>query len=118
MVISIEIEFYKTADGKSPAEEFIDSQNSKMRNKIYRAMNMLEDFGTSLRMPHSEYLGDNIFQLRVQTEGEKARVLYFFLVGKKAVLTNGFIKKTPRTPSNVLELAQKYRTDYLDRNGG
>jgi phage-related protein len=77
----------------------------------------LEDLGTGLRMPHSEYLGDSIFQLRVQTEGKKVRILYFFLVGKQAILTNGFIKKTPRTPKNELELAKKYKLDYLTRKG-
>ena len=116
-MILIKVEFYKTADGKSPAEEFIDSQKLKMRTKIYRTMDLLEDFGTALRMPHSEYLGDDIFQLRVQAEGEKARILYFFLVGQNAILTNGFIKKTPQTPKNELELAKKYKADYLKRKG-
>ena len=115
--IGFEIEFYKTEDGKSPAQDFIQSQNEKIRRKIYREMELLENLGTALRMPHSEYLGDSIFQLRVQTEGTKVRILYFFLIGQQAILTNGFIKKTPRTPKNELELAKKYKTDYLKRKG-
>ena len=80
-------------------------------------MELLEDLGTALRMPHSEYLGDSIFQLRAQAEGQKARILYFFIVGQQAILTNGFIKKTPQTPKNELELAKKYKLDYLTRKG-
>ena len=43
-------------------------------------------------MPYSEYLQDGIFQIRAQ------QLLYFFNDGKKVILTNGFTKKTPKTP--------------------
>ena len=41
--------------------------------------------------------------------------MYFFFVGKKAVLTNGFIKKANKTPKKEIELAKKYRDDYMKR---
>lgn len=34
---------------------------------------------------------------------------------KKAVLTNGFIKKTQKTPRKEIEIAKKYREDFLRR---
>ena len=37
-------------------------------------------------------------------------------MGDKAVLTNGFTKKTNKTPTKEIELARKYRDDYLRRN--
>ena len=43
---------------------------------------------------------------------QPARELYFFYVGEKAILTNGFIKKTTKTPSAEIQLAKKYRDDY------
>ena len=43
------------------------------------------------------------------------RVLYFFYIGKRIVLTNGFIKKTQKTPPEEIALAKKYRADYLER---
>ena len=112
----ITVNFYETAEGRRPAEEFILEQNPKIRAKIYYEIGLLERLGTNLRMPHSEYLGDGIFQVRAQTDGDKARVLYFFMEGNEAILTNGFLKKTPRTPLNQLELAKKYRNEYLRRN--
>ncbi|MBQ5564448.1 MAG: type II toxin-antitoxin system RelE/ParE family toxin, partial [Clostridia bacterium] len=42
-------------------------------------------------------------------------VLYFFVIGKKVILTNGFIKKTQKTPKREIDLAKKYRADYLER---
>lgn len=46
-----------------------------------------------------------------------ARVLCFFMFGQKIIITNGFIKKTQKTPKREIKLAKKYRNDYLKREG-
>ena len=107
--------FYETEDGRFPAEEFIKSQDSKMRAKIYRTLELLEDNGTALRMPYSEHLDDGIFQLRAKVGNNISRILYFFKVGKEIILTNGFVKKTQKTPTEEIALAKKYRTDFFNR---
>jgi len=43
------------------------------------------------------------------------RILYFFVAGHKIILTNGFVKKTQKTPSMEISLAKKYREDFLSR---
>ena len=43
------------------------------------------------------------------------KLAHFFIVGKKVVLTNGFIKKTQKTPKEELERAKQYRAEYLSR---
>lgn len=43
------------------------------------------------------------------------RIFYFFVIGQKIILTNGFVKKTQKTPKSEIELAKKYRNDYLNR---
>ena len=57
-------------------------------------------------------LDDGIFELRVKQGSDISRVLYFFVVGSKVVLTNGFVKKTQKTPANQIDLAKKYRLAY------
>lgn len=111
----MEVKFYKTKDGKIPALEFLNSQDGKMQNKLEREIGFLKELGTALRMPHSEHLQDGIFQLRAQLGNNISRVLYFFYVGDKAILTNGFLKKTQATPPRELEIAKKYRDDYIER---
>ena len=44
-----------------------------------------------------------------------SRVLYFFYIGQYIILTNSFIKKTQKTPTNEIIKAKKYRDDYLRR---
>ena len=35
------------------------------------------------------------------------RVLYFFYIGKKIIATNGFVKKTQKTPPKELKLVDR-----------
>ena len=109
------VEFYETTSGESPVDEFINAQNSKMQAKILRMLEMLQAEGNKLRMPYSEHLSEGIFQLRVQVGSDITRMLYFFVIGQKIIVTNGFVKKTQETPPAEIEKAKKYREDYLNR---
>lgn len=111
-----DVEYYEKEDGTFPAEEFILSLDSKMQAKMFRELDLLETFGNQLREPHSKPLGDGIYEIRAKVASDITRVLYFFVVNKKIILTNGFVKKTQKTPDNEIALAQKYRKDYLERN--
>ena len=64
--------------------------------------------------PYSKHLEDGIFELRAQQGNNIARTLYFFRVGQRIVITNGFIKKTQKTPKKELELAKKTGIDQSD----
>lgn len=111
-----DVEYYEKEDGTFPAEEFILSLDSKMQAKMFRELDLLETFGNQLREPHSKPLGDGIYEIRAKVASNITRVLYFFVVNKKIILTNGFVKKTQKTPDNEIALAKKYRKDYLERN--
>lgn len=111
-----DVEYYEKEDGTFPAEEFILSLDSKMQAKMFRELDLLETFGNQLREPHSKPLGDGIYEIRAKVASDITRVLYFFVVNKKIILTNGFVKKTQKTPDNEIALAKKYRKDYLEHN--
>lgn len=108
----MEIIFYKDSKGNCPVTAFLDSLDIKMRQKMLRAVQALQEMGTQLRLPISESLGDGIFELRAKVGSNISRVLYFFVIGDRAVLTHGFIKKTQKTPARELERARKIRADY------
>lgn len=91
------IEFYETEDGKQPVSDFLDSLDSKMAAKMIS-------------------LEDDIFELRCKVGSNISRALYFFYVGKTIVVTNGFVKKTQKTPSGEIKLAKARRQDWLSRN--
>lgn len=107
--------FYEKSDGSQPAKEFINTLDTKMQAKMVRTIKILQDNGTALREPYSKPLDGGIFELRAKVGSDISRVLYFFFVGKKIVLTNGFIKKSQKTPAAEIERAKMYREEYLNR---
>ena len=110
-----EVEYYEKEDGTYPAEEFILSQDVKMRAKLFRLLELLEEKGNTLREPYSKSLDDGIFEIRAKQGSNITRVLYFFYIGNKIILTNGFIKKSQKTPPSEIDLAKKYRAEYEKR---
>ena len=107
--------FYDLPDGSEPVKEFLDSLDVKMRAKMLWTIQLLEVNGSELREPYSKALEDGIFELRAKVGSDISRVLYFFVVGHKVILTNGFIKKSTKTPSGEKEKAKRYRAEYLSR---
>jgi phage-related protein len=110
-----EVIFYEKENGTEPAMDFLKSLDKKMLAKMTRTIAMLQTNGTYLRMPYSEHLDDGIFELRAKVGSDISRVLYFFYVGHKVILTHGFIKKTQKTPPNEIKRAKEYRADFLSR---
>lgn len=113
--MSYTVEYYEMEDGTKPAEEFILAQDVKMRAKIFTMLEFLESMGPNLREPYSKLLEDGIFEIRAKQGSDITRVLYFFVVGQKAILTNGFVKNTQKTPPREIDKAKRYRADYQRR---
>ncbi len=112
----MEIEFFKTENGEQPVKKFLDSLSPKMRAKMLDRIRYLHEIGHMLRPPASKHLDGEIYELRAQAEGNISRVLYFFMLGDKAVLTHGFIKKTQKTPPGEVARSEKYRRQYMQRH--
>ena len=110
-----EVEYFEKEDGTYPAEEFILSQDVKMRAKLFRLLELLEEKGNTLREPYSKSLDDGILEIRAKQGNNITRVLYFFYIGNKIILTNGFVKKSQKTPPSEIALAKKYRAEYEKR---
>lgn len=110
-----EVVFFRKDDGSCPIEDFLSSLDVKMRAKLLMEVSLLEANGPYLREPYSKALGDGIFEIRARQGSNITRALYFFFVGKQIVLTNGFTKKTQKTPRSEIATAQKYRAEYLKR---
>lgn len=110
-----EIIFYQLEGGECPIRDFLNSLDLKMKAKMVRTIAILQTNGNELREPYSKALDDGIFELRAKHGSDITRVLYFFVVGGKIVLTNGFVKKTQKAPTSEIAIAKKYREEYLSR---
>ena len=113
-----EIVFYKKANGECPVSDFLSSLNKVMRFKMMHSLDLLELYGNRPKGDYSKFVQDGIFELRAQTKTDITRIMYFFDANRQIVLTNGFVKKSQRTPASELETAKRYRDDYLSRTKG
>ena len=111
-----EIRFYRTESGKCPVEEFLDGLSGKQAQKVTWVLQLIEDLE---RVP-SQYFKklvntDDIWEVRVQVGGNIFRLLGFIDGGYLVVLTQGFQKKSQKTPSKEIDIAEKRKHDYLQR---
>jgi phage-related protein len=110
---NFESKYYKTGAGHSPVASFIDSLSYKTQRKFFTKIEWLEELGPRLAEPHSKKIEDDLYELRFEGEDGAIRVIYFFYVGHKIILLNGFKKKTRKLPKRELELAKKRKADFL-----
>ena len=83
------------------------SLDVETQDKFILKQQLLQDLGPQLRYPHTEHLGEGLFELRFKgTEGQ-IRVLFFFFYGKRIIFTHGFLKKTQKAPRKEIEIAQE-----------
>jgi phage-related protein len=112
----ITTEFYLTASGRSPVEEFLDSLPGKQAQKVLWVLRLVEELDVVPR----QYLGklvntDDIWEVRVQFGNDSFRLLGFFERSSLLILAHGFAKKTQKTPQQDIALAEQRKREYLAR---
>lgn len=112
------IKFYKTATGNCPIEEFLDSLSGKVVQKITWVLSIIEEFDIVPKKYFKKLENiQNVYECRIDFGGNTYRLLGFFHAGNFVVLTNGFMKKTQKTPKEEIELCSRRMSDFLSRGG-
>ena len=83
-------------------------QNNVMKNPS-------SDSPISARIEKIEQIYNEIFELRCKFGSNITRVLYFFYYEGKIIMTNGFVKKTQKTPKEEIQIAKDRRNDFIER---
>lgn len=83
-------------------------QNNVMKNPS-------SDSPISARIEKIEQIYNEIFELRCKFGSNITRVLYFFYYEGKIIMTNGFVKKTQKTPKEEIQIAKDRRKDFIER---
>jgi phage-related protein len=112
-----EIIFYKTVNNKIPIEEFLESLSDKQTEKILWVLRLIKQFD---RVP-IEYFKklentNDIWEVRASSGNNEFRLLGFWHKANFFVLTNGFRKKSQKTPKSEIGLAESRKKDFLERS--
>ena len=96
------------------AQEFIVGLPNKLRAKTLRTIDLLEDFGPFLSMPHNRKLaGHDLWELRVKQGNDICRLSYFYHRDAVFVVTSGYVKKTNRTSRREIDRAERLKSKFL-----
>lgn len=93
------------------AEKFVRSIKKPTIAKVLRTINLLEEYGQELGMPHVKSLKAGLFELRIR--GKQEIRLFFVFRNKRVIILHGFVKKSQKTPNSEIEIAKK-RQGSLD----
>ncbi len=110
------VDFYKNSSGKSPIVDFLDSLSGKQVQKITWVLEVIEEYRVVPKQYFKKLVNtDDIWEVRVISSSNIFRLLGFYDEGNLVILTNGFVKKTQKTPMKEIKLAEKRKKDYLER---
>lgn len=105
----MDIRFYN-----QEVEKFIKHLEKFTIAKVLRVFDLLEKFGSDLKMPHSKNIGVNLFELRIRGSQE-VRFIYTFQKEKIIIVLCGFVKKSNRIPQKEINkaLSRKKKIDII-----
>ena len=95
---------------------FIEGLGPKMKAKVLRTIDLLEEFGPFLREPHSKKIKGTkeLFELRIKQGSDAVRMFYFYFKDNVYVLTSGLIKKTNKIERNQIKKAEALMIEYME----
>ena len=98
---------------KNYFEEFLNKQTKKVKEKISWTLLLIQEVKQvpETYLKHIEGT-DGLYEIRIQLGSDIFRIFCFFDKGKLVVLTNGFQKKTQKTPRKEIIKALKIMEEY------
>jgi phage-related protein len=98
--MSWKIQFY---DG---VEDSILSMPPKIQARMIKLLELMEKHGAHLGPPHTESMGDGLFEIRAKAQEGISRSLFCYLKSQRIFVLHAFVKKSQKTPRRELELAK------------
>jgi phage-related protein len=98
------------------AREFLTNLETKLWAKAYRAINLLEQFGPLLKLPHSRKIvgTEELYELRAKQGTNICRLFYFWYNDEKYVVLSGFVKKQDKTDPKEIGRALNIMRTYVE----
>ncbi|MBC8948654.1 MULTISPECIES: type II toxin-antitoxin system RelE/ParE family toxin [Xenorhabdus] len=78
----------------------------KIQARILKLLELMERHGANLGSPHTEPMGNGLFELRAKAQEGIGRGLFCYLDGSNICILHAFVKKSQKTPKKDLDLAK------------
>ena len=97
------------------ADEFVRLLDNKTQKKLFQNIRMAENTNNP---KFFKKLNSDIWEFRVRFSNQQIRLLAFWDKSEKentlVIATNGFVKKTQKTPQKEITKAEQIRKQYLE----
>ena len=97
------------------ADEFVRLLDNKTQKKLFQNIRMAENTNNP---KFFKKLNSDIWEFRVRFSNQQIRLLAFWDKSEKGntlvIATNGFVKKTQKTPQKEITKAEQIRKQYLE----
>lgn len=102
-----EIDFYTGVEAQ------ILDMPPKIQARLIKLLELMEKHGANLGPPHTEALGDGLFELRAKAQEGIGRGFFCYLQGRHIYILHVFVKKSQKTPKSELNLARKRQKEVF-----
>jgi phage-related protein len=99
----LKVVFYRTIGGTVPVAEWLQGLPKSDRKAVGVELGLVQE--GSLRRSRS--LGNGLWEVRCDLPSNRIARVVFFIERNNICVVHGFIKKTQKTPKEVIELALK-----------
>ncbi|WP_067094999.1 type II toxin-antitoxin system RelE/ParE family toxin [Marinomonas atlantica] len=100
--MSWKLQFY------SGVEESILSMPPKIQARMIRLLELME-------RPHTEPMGDGLFEIRTKAQEGIGRGLFCYLKGNEIIVLHAFVKKSQKTPKKELSIAKQRQKEVQSK---
>jgi len=109
----LRIEFYVASNGAVPAEAWLEQLPLAGQQKFAALFARMGNTGKIWNERKFKHLTetDQIFEFKVEAD----RILCFFVVGRRLILTHGFRKAGDKTSKGEIARAEAYKKDFEGR---
>ena len=90
--------------------------NTKSCSKITWVLKAVQEIEKVPKTYFKKLVDTDFYEVRIELTGNIYRLLGFFHNGNIVILTNGFQKKTKKTPKSEIEVCEERMKDFLKRS--
>ena len=108
------VAFYVDRRGHSPVTDYLAVVPPRDRAKIARYLQLLQEFGPGLSMPHARHIEGRLWELRPDAH----RLFYVLWSERRCIVLHAYRKKGQKAPRREIEQALRRLDDYLSRQEG
>ncbi len=105
--------FYRNKSGKEPVREWLKADVGDKDRKIIGGAIATVEYGWPVGMPVCRPLSGGLYEVRCSLTGKRIARIVFCIEDGRMILLHGFIKKTQKTPNEVLTLARRRMKEIL-----